>query len=538
MPVFENKATEDTACVSTAPVFLDARTTATSCATAKRGGAVRRAGSGKLRGSSKGRRSPRGTLSGSAGTKTSAADDQALPKWWTVFEPRAPEVAEDPASQSGGKVRPKDLDLSRYCHWGPSSPSGSIFWAAWLAALLGGGVASPNTHEGMMLFFAFSLPVVASCVLIPENGHSVLPYWIHLFVGMLSFKSMATGGMWLHMPLFYIFVAVPVVDWVVGVDLANHSVPVQQALHRQSRFKYLTYSVVPVQLAIIAYGCHVANTRALDWGEYFGLCWCMGIYTGAIGINFGHELCHKSAWIERAFGRFLLSSVSYGHFYVEHTLGHHKMVCTDEDPATARYGESFYAFLPRVIIGEYQSAVRIEADRLRRKKLPFWKNEIPMYFAFSVALAAGYVWAFGPNSLGAFVGQSAVAILLFESVNYLEHYGLERRRDPATGKHETVKPRHSWDSPAQITNMILIKLQRHADHHAHAGKRFQTLQLFDESPQLPGGYATMIALSFFPPLWRWVMHPRLMKFRATQEGQVWRHGPTPGAVGGAPKSAK
>ena len=134
--------------------------------------------------------------------------------------------------------------------------------------------------------------------------------------------------------------------------------------------------------------------------------------------------------------------------------------------------------------------------------------------------------AWGPRAVLCFALQALVAVLLFESVNYLEHYGLERRKD-AKGKYERVQPQHSWDSTARFTNHILIKLQRHADHHAHAGKRFQTLQAYEESPQLPSGYATMILLAFFPPLWRAVMHPRLMEHRKTQTGQQWRWGPTP-----------
>ena len=122
--------------------------------------------------------------------------------------------------------------------------------------------------------------------------------------------------------------------------------------------------------------------------------------------------------------------------------------------------------------------------------------------------------AFGATALKYFLIQAAWAIVLFESVNYLEHYGLERRRLP-DGKHETVRPCHSWDSPARLTNMVTIKLQRHADHHAHAGKRFQTLQAYEESPQLPSGYATMIVLAFFPPLGRYVMHPRPRAERRT-----------------------
>ena len=269
-----------------------------------------------------------------------------------------------------------------------------------------------------------------------------------------------------------------------------------------------------------------ALRQPLTWVEFLGFGVSAGFYSGAIGITVGHELCHKASWLERALGRLLLCSVCYGHFYVEHTMGHHKDVATDADPATARYGEGFYEFVPRVVIGEFRSACAIEAKRLAKKKLPWWENEILISALISGALAAAVFAASGPAGLAFFGVQAVWAVVLFESVNYLEHYGLERRALPEGG-HETVQPQHSWDSPARFTNAILIKLQRHADHHAHAGKRFQTLQAYEESPQLPSGYATMIMLAFVPPLWRAVMHPRLMAFRKTQKGQVWRHGPTP-----------
>jgi alkane 1-monooxygenase len=156
----------------------------------------------------------------------------------------------------------------------------------------------------------------------------------------------------------------------------------------------------------------------------------------------------------------------------------------------------------------------------------YTRRSTAMYFGASGLMAMGLYFAFGMVAVKFFFLQAFWAIILFESVNYLEHYGLERRQNK-NGTHETVKPQHSWDSPARLTNMITIKLQRHADHHAHAGKRFQTLQAYEESPQLPSGYATMIVLAFFPPIWRYVMHPRLMRFRKTQIGQVWRHGPQP-----------
>ncbi|CAM9572786.1 unnamed protein product [Laminaria digitata] len=116
--------------------------------------------------------------------------------------------------------------------------------------------------------------------------------------------------------------------------------------------------------------------------------------------------------------------ISYGHFFVEHNRGHHKLVATDEDPATARYGESFYDFLPRCVTGSFVSAWRLEVDRCRDRNLPFWHNEMLWYWAASAALCSLLTAAFGPKSVWLFLGQSFVGILLFESVNYVEHYGV------------------------------------------------------------------------------------------------------------------
>ena len=91
------------------------------------------------------------------------------------------------------------------------------------------------------------------------------------------------------------------------------------------------------QLGTLAYAAWIVNNRALTTTEYLGLSLSVGVYAGAVGITTGHELCHKAPWIERMSGRLLLCLVTYGHFYVEHTLGHHKDVGTDKDPATARH---------------------------------------------------------------------------------------------------------------------------------------------------------------------------------------------------------
>lgn len=45
----------------------------------------------------------------------------------------------------------------------------------------------------------------------------------------------------------------------------------------------------------------------------------------------------------------------------------------------ARFGESFYSFLPRCVGGSFVSAWRLEVDRMRDRNLPFYSNEMLWY---------------------------------------------------------------------------------------------------------------------------------------------------------------
>jgi alkane 1-monooxygenase len=103
--------------------------------------------------------------------------------------------------------------------------------------------------------------------------------------------------------------------------------------------------------------------------------------------------------------------------------------------------------------------------------------------------------------------QSIVAFLLLELVNYIEHYGLQRKTEG--NKREAFGPIHAWNADHVITNSLLANLQRHSDHHMHAWKPYGTLEDMPQAPRLPTGYAGSIILAAIPPLWFSVMHPKL-----------------------------
>ncbi|MFB7248592.1 alkane 1-monooxygenase [Streptomyces populi] len=309
---------------------------------------------------------------------------------------------------------------------------------------------------------------------------------------------------------FFAFVLVPLFDLITGADGKNPPEAVVERLEQDRYYRWCTYLYLPLQFASLVWACTQWSGGSLGIVGSIGLAATTGVVAG-VAINTAHELGHKREQVERRLSRLALAQSGYGHFYVEHNHGHHVRVATPEDPASSRMGESFWAFLPRTVVGSLGSAWSLERRRLQRRGRRTWSrhNDVLSAWALSVAVFAALSTAFGLVVLPYLLLQAALGIGLLESVNYLEHYGLLRRRRP-DGRYERVAPRHSWNSNNTVSNLFLFQLQRHSDHHANPLRRYQTLRHFDEAPQLPAGYAAMIVLAWVPPLWRRVMDRRLL----------------------------
>jgi alkane 1-monooxygenase len=233
----------------------------------------------------------------------------------------------------------------------------------------------------------------------------------------------------------------------------------------------------------------------------------VGMTTGGQGITFAHELGHSKSRADRALGWLLMASVTYAHFMVEHYRGHHVRVATDDDPASARAGEALWRFLPRTLVDSWRSAWRLEAQRLAQHRIGWVRSPLLWATLAQAAwlVAVGALW--GASALVFWLVQSVHAVVLLETINYIEHYGL-RRATLASGRPEPFGMQHAWNADHLIGNCLLANLQRHADHHLHPSKPYATLEPLP-GPQLPTGYAGSIMLASIPPLWFRVMHPRL-----------------------------
>ncbi len=329
------------------------------------------------------------------------------------------------------------------------------------------------------------------------------------FIAWAWVELTGLGIFWFFGPIL-VFVVFPLLDAIVGMDAENPPDSTIKWLEQDRYYRWCTYVFIPLQYAGLVFACWLWAEGGLSTVESIGLALTMGTVSG-IAINTAHELGHKRASLEKWLSKVALAQSGYGHFFIEHNRGHHVRVATPEDPASARMGESFWAFLPRTVSGSLGSAWGLERTRLARLERSPWSihNDILQAWAMTVGLFAVLAVAFGPVVLPYLLLQAVVGFSLLEVVNYLEHYGL-RRQKREDGRYERCLPEHSWNSNNVASNVLLYHLQRHSDHHANPTRRYQALRHVDQAPQLPTGYAGMIVLAWFPPLWRRVMDRRLL----------------------------
>jgi alkane 1-monooxygenase len=320
------------------------------------------------------------------------------------------------------------------------------------------------------------------------------------FFAAMPLVGLQIGAPWISLAIS--FVAIPVLDALVGPPRLRSCPPPPIPLVR-----WIPRLQLPLQAALLA-GAIVVAPR-LDWATLVVFALAVGSVTGGLGITIAHELGHRAAPLDRAIAKALLVAVCDGSFLVEHIRGHHVRVGTPDDPATAPRGMSVYRFIVRSTVGSFVHAWRLEALRLAQRGRSPWHpaNWVLTSSLLSLALLFACIAVAGAKGGVLFVLQSAWAIVLLETINYIEHYGLMRRR--VNGRYEPVREEHSWDADFVVSNWVLFNLQLHADHHAHMRKPFEQLRAVRHAPQLPAGYPAMLLAAWVPPLWFALMDERI-----------------------------
>lgn len=330
--------------------------------------------------------------------------------------------------------------------------------------------------------------------------------------------SLYLGGWYSYIAIIYAFGLLPFLELFTTGSTENMD-QAEEELARHDRFyDWMLYGLVPTQFFILGYFLFKVSTPGLPWHEYLGLTLAYGMNAG-VSINNAHELGHRSTKHEQFMSKLLLMTALYMHFFIEHNRGHHRNVATHEDPASSRYGESIYAFYFRTIAGSWASAWKLEGEKLTKANHAYWSvhNEMLRFQVIQLLLVAAIGYFMGIQVMLLFMLGASIGFMQLETVNYIEHYGLQRKMKG--NRYERTLPIHSWNSNHPLGRLVLLELSRHSDHHFQANRPYQILRHFDQSPQMPTGYPGMMLLSLIPPLWFKVMHNRIDTYKATLEGK-------------------
>jgi alkane 1-monooxygenase len=337
-------------------------------------------------------------------------------------------------------------------------------------------------------------------------------YLSPLIIYILAGISFTQQGWLTWGTMLYVWFLLPVTELFINPNEKNLDAAEEEMARRDKVYDYMLYLIVIFQFAALFVFLSSMKATDLQWWEVTGRVLSMGMLCGTFGINVAHELGHRITKFEQILAKLLLLSSLYMHFFIEHNKGHHKNVATPEDPSSARYNEPVYTFYLRTIVFSYLSAWKIANAEMRKKGLAVLnlKNEMLQAHIIQIAFVALIFFAFTPLITLYFLAAAFIGILLLETVNYIEHYGLQRKQT-ASGNYERAMPIHSWNSSHPLGRLMLFELSRHSDHHYLASRKYQILQHHNDAPQLPTGYPGCMLLALLPPAWFYVMNKKIKK---------------------------
>lgn len=342
-----------------------------------------------------------------------------------------------------------------------------------------------------------------------------LKYLSILLLPITVYISFTTTGWITYLPLMVFFGLVPAMELLFNPDKENFSKEQEQSEKENNLYTYILYAMVPIQLVFLFYFFLVIQEPEIAFTDLVGRITAMGLMCGVIGINVGHELGHRNNRLDEFLGEILLLTSLNTHFLPYHNGGHHFNVATPKDAATARKNELLYVFWIRSHFTSYIQAWQIENKRMKdsEKNWLHIQNRMIIYTLANLILLGTIFFFYGWFGLVAFLGAAVFGILLLETVNYIEHYGLLRNKNEY-GRYERVKRTHSWNSDHVVGKIMLFNLSRHSDHHYNGSKHYQLLKSLPESPQMPTGYPGMMLLSLFPPLWFKLMNKKIQNLNS------------------------
>ena len=339
-----------------------------------------------------------------------------------------------------------------------------------------------------------------------------LKYLFAYTIPLAAYVSFSSSGLGSFAAVIYAFVVIPFFDVIFGQNHTNPSDTQQKSKAINQLFDWMLYLNLPIVFGLLSYCFFQVSTKSYTTLEWVGLSLSAGILLATNAINVAHELGHRKSFFERSLSKILYIPCLYMHFYIEHNFGHHMKVATPEDGATAKYNQSVYSFWIRSVSKQYADAWKKQMELLSTKNRSFFSfyNDMLWYHLIQPLYLLAVLVLFSKTAMLFAILAGVISFLFLECINYIEHYGLLRSKT-SSGRYERVQTHHSWNSNHNIGRIVLYELTRHSDHHFKSAKKYQLLETHKESPHLPVGYPASILLSLVPPMWFFVMNPRVPK---------------------------
>lgn len=312
------------------------------------------------------------------------------------------------------------------------------------------------------------------------------------------------------LPVVFAYLVMPILEHVIGDDHHDLLGQMETEGEMSPLYRWMVHGLLPLIYLTWGFGAWYVATQSPSIATLIGVGIAHGLGLG-FAINSGHEVGHKTDRVSKWVALLMLAPSLYGHFRIEHNMGHHSHVATPHDSSTSYFGESFWHFLTREIPGAWKRSWAIESKRAARKGYSKWspRNEVVAATILGLGVWAVMLSIFGMVILPYLALTWLLSVTGLSQQNYIAHYGLLRDRRP-NGKYMPARPEHSWNCNNLVTNLITYNLARHSDHHANPARHYQNLRTFPDAPQFPFGYGTMFLLAYCPPLFRRVMDPRVL----------------------------
>lgn len=327
------------------------------------------------------------------------------------------------------------------------------------------------------------------------------------------------GGTWAFVALFYLSVFAFLADEALVAS--------SEVMRETGRLDRLMADAVPVilgfaHLFLLPLAILTIANGDLNVGDKIVVFLAFALFFGIVSTANAHELIHRRGWFRHTLGKWILTSLLFGHHVSAHLSVHHRYVATPLDPNSARLNEGFYRFFKRAWLGSFRLGMAVELARLKQNGRTALHplNPYLIYCGGSaVFLALGFVLA-GWLGVMTYLGLALFSQMQLLVSDYVQHYGLERRQ-LENGKYAPVSIQHSWNAPHVFSSALMLNAPKHSDHHAHPTVPYPELRglTAEGAPLLPYSLPVMSCIALMPVIWRRVMNPRVADWvRLQQDG--------------------